>query len=835
MDGCESCEYILSDGIMATLDKIFNSYKQDKARIRERIELYLQYSSAGYTLTEIERMMTNPSTRPPVLMRITMTLGLRHNGMPENAVNTGERLWSVSEVAIILQRHRTTTHYNISRMEAAPAYKDRLENVRTEVGTADESSDKSKREYRYREEIFDLMLDYCSRQCVTRRVVVPKYGDNPKDADSLHAIDAIWKYWNSLITDSAKSSLPGAKTPTKDLSFADEGCNSLVFSKEADDMDFIIPLNILSEAVLPNPLPRVNASEIPVRLKRLLIDCVSIIRTNKFISVASGLLVTLADLRGNDIRVFYLVPAVIAPAIAAMFYKARGEADAGKRRKYTACLAYCLVAAAAWGFSFSGRALNGNLSESALPDIVHKMESLTGQMEETKAQVTVITSEIEEVKKRAEERTEVRKANVTEFITDVRAFIDRASEDMSGIGSYDYEAWIERCFKMLDTMPGDMPEERVRILIAQGDLYQLWGMTDAGTAYSKYENAVSTYVKASKIKGISDDALTDIYAGLGNLYVIMGDKKSQDKNIKRAEEALNEARKYIDGADDETKISYYMFRGQLLTARTETGKMSPEATKKSLEESIDYLTKAEGLAEKNKKMPGLLRTLRIIRTELSLAEGKLSGLLSLTDADAAAKFCMDAIDRSEEELKSINIEEDLYSYVGIKQRIAELSLRLDDILQYNLANQLMASKQDAEAVKDILTERLKILDKGCSAAGQAIKFNNGSVDQGHLYDLFARITSRFAILTKDKKLCDEAVKLLDAALKEYPERENLRCNIYVTVSKVTVLYNVGISMKIDEYLKEAGRISRLYLKEYSSTGYDSAMDKFKEIAEQCGD
>ena len=385
---------------------------------------------------------------------------------------------------------------------------------------------------------------------------------------------------------------------------------------------------------------------------------------------------------------------------------------------------------------------------------------------------------------------------------------------------------------MLDTMPLGMPEEQARLLIAQGDLYQLWGMTDSKTAYSKYENAVAALTKASKIKNISDSAYMTVYAGLGNMYVMMGDLKSRDKNVKLAEEAYAEAEKHADGADDAAKITYYIGLGSFLTARTETGKLSPEETRKSLEQSLESLRTAEELAVKNDST----RDLQIIRSETSIAERRLSDLLLTVDREAAAKLCRDSLAGCQEELKSLNLEEEPYSYVYLKLRIAELSLQLDDILSHNLDDLLKASKPDTKAIKEVLAERLKILGEGASAINQARKFNNGEyADQAQIYYKSALILSRFAILKDDRELFDNAVKLFDAALKEYPENESLLRNIEVAANKAIVLFNAGLSMQVDEYLEEAGRISNLYLKEYSSTGYDLYMEKFKEIADLCGD
>lgn len=837
MDGTESC--ILPDGIKASLEKIFCSYNQDKVRIRERMNLFLQYNSIkGNTLTKIEAMMQDPSTHPPVLMRITASLGLLHDDSasvgddpeeqtrPEEPHPPRDRLWSVREIAIVLQRERTTMHYNIRCIEANPAYKDRLESLRIDRPTR-----KDYDKYLYKKEVFDLLLDYFSRQCITRRVIRARYGSEPQDPDSIRAIHAIWKYWNTLITNSARSQLLKAEAPTSDLSYMDDGCNSIIYTKD-DDKNFLIPQDSLSEADLPKQLPKINSSEIPVRIKMLLKDCLSIICTNKFLSAAAAMLVNLADLNGNDIRAFYIVPAIIAPVIVIMFYKARGEADTSKRKKYTTYLAYGLVAAVVWGFSFSGRALNGDLSKSALPDMAQKIEMLTKRQDETAADVARISAKIGELEEEAEIRAEVRKANVTGFIIEAKAFIARASEDMSGIDPYDYERMIEGCTKMLDTMPPGMPEERARLLIAQGDLYQLWGMTDAGTAYSKYENAAAALVRASKIEDISDDSYTSIYAGLGNLYVMMGDLKSNEKNIRLAEEAYCEAGKYVDKASDTTKLTYYIGLGAFLTARTETSKMSPDDTRKSLEQSIETLRTAKELAVKNNNT----RDLKIIRSETSIAERRLSDLLITVDRDAAAKLCRDSLAGCQEELKSLNLEEEPYSYVYLKLRITELSLQLDDILNHNLEDLLKSSKPDAEAIKEVLAERLKTLGDGASAINQARKFNNGEyVDQAQIYYKSALILSRYAILKDDRKLFDSAIKLFDAALKEYPENESLMRNIEVAANKVIVLFNAGTSMQIDKYLQEAGRISRLYLKEYSSTGYELYMEKFREIAEYCED
>ena len=842
MDGFES--YILPNGIKASLDKIFNSYNQDKVRIRERIDLFLKYRHAGYSLQKIQTLMMDPSTNPPILMRISMSLGLGHklgavseDKDPEDPginENRNVRLWTISEIAIVLQRHRTTTHYNFSGMEDSPAYKDKLESIRTEIlRRKKKDSDETVLEYGYTEEVFDLLLDYFSRQCVARRVIAPNYETEPQAPYNKHAVHAIWEYWNSLITTPDNFSFQKVKPPTRDLSFMDEGCNSLIYTKEADEDDLTaLPQNILSGAELPKQLPSINASEIPVRIKRLLKDCISIVCTNKFLSAAAALLVNLADLKGNDIRAFYIVPAIIAPAIVVMFYKARGEADVTKRKKYTTYLAYGLVAAVVWGFSFSGRALNGDLSESALPDMAQKIERLAKQQDETAADVAKISAKIGELEEKAEVRAEVRKSNVTGFIADARVFINRASEDMSGIDPYDYERMIEGCTKMLDTMPLGMPEERVQLLIAQGDLYQLWGMTDSKTAYSKYENAVAALTKASKIENISDSAYTTVYAGLGNLYVMIGDLKSRDKNVKLAEEAYAEAGKYTDGADDAAKITYYIGLGSFLTARTETGKLSPEETRKSLEQSLESLRTAEELAVKNDST----RDLQIIRSETSIAERRLSDLLMTVDMEAAAKLCRDSLAGCQEELKSLNLEEEPYSYVYLKLRIAELSLQLDDILSHNLDDLLKASKPDTNAIKEVLAERLKILGEGASAINQARKFNNGEyADQAQIYYKSALILSRFAILKDDRELFDNAVKLFDAALKEYPENESLLRNIEVAANKAIVLFNAGLSMEADEYLEEAGRISNLYLKEYSSTGYDLYMEKFREIADLCGE
>ncbi len=833
MDG----SYILPDSVKASLEKICNSYKEDKVRIRERIGLFLQYNSIkNLTLGQIKKIMQDPATHPPVLMRIAAPLGPVHKAptsedisleetKPQEPKNSKDRLWSVTEIAIVLQRDRTTMHYNINLMEANPVYRDRLRSVKIE-------SKKGYNNYLYTDEVFDLLLDCFSRQCITRRIIVAKYGEEPQDTGSICAIHAIWEYWNDLITDTGESSFLRVKPPTKDLSYMDDRCNSLIYTKEANEKGYSIPSYILSEADVPKSLPKIGSSEIPVQIKMLLKDCISIICTNKFLSAAAALLVNLADLKGNDIRAFYIVPAIVAPTIVVMFYKARGEADVTKRKRYTSYLAYGLIAAVVWGFSFSGRALNGDLSESALPDMAQKIERLAKQQDETAADVARISAKIGEFEEKAEVRTEARKANVTGFIAEAQSFITRASEDMSGIDSYDYERMIEGCTKMLDTMPLGMPEERARLLIAQGDLYQLWGMTDAGTAYSKYENAVSALVRASEVENISDDAYTVIYAGLGNLYVMMGDLKSSEKNVKLAEEAYAEAEKYVDGASDSAKILYYIGLGSFLTAHTETGRLTDEETRKSLEQSIETLNTAEELAVKN----GSTRDLQIIRSETSIAERRLSDLLLTVDRDAAAKLCRDSLAGCEKELESLNLEEEPYSYVYLKLRIAELSLQLDDVLSHNLNDLLKEAKPDEAAVKEVLDERLKILGEGASAVDQARKFNNGEyVDRAQIYYKSALILSRYAILKDDKELFENAVKLFDAALKEYPENESLLRNIEVAANKVIVLFNAGTSMEIDEYQEEAGRISELYLREYSSTGYDLYMDKFREIAGLCKD
>ena len=773
MDDSMSAVYELPESIKHRLDKLFHTYKNDKEKIRERIGIYRQYVAAGVSRKAIKGMMTSPDSQPPVLMRITATENTDTNGYT----------WTIPDIAVVLERHRNTVFLNINAMSEDEAYRSRLNGIRIES-----ISPYKTKLYKYTEEIFNLLLDFYARQYIKERIIRPRHGA-PMSCDRE---DAVWKYWEHL--------------------------NSML------DYNELEVLSMLQNTAAATGSLVFEVSEIPVKLKKLLKDCVGVICSNKLLSATTALLVNFTDLQGKNIRAFYILPMVIVPMIVIMFIRARSEADSIRRKKYTSYLAYAMIAAVVWVFSFTGRALNGNLSESAIPDMVQKIERLAVQQQETAKDVAQIHTQIDKLEGKAEERAAVRRDRVIEFIDEARDFIDKASGDMSGIDAYDYEKMIAGCTSMRDTMPLDMPEERARLFIAESDIYQLWGMTDERTAYSKFGNAVSALKKASEIQNISKDSLTNIYAGMGIIYTQMGDLKSREENLSLAEAAFAKAGKYVDEADNSTKITYYIGNGSFLTAQTEAVRQDTDAALNQLNQAKESFKTAEKLA----KTEGRQRALKIIRSETAIVERRTADLLSTIDSDASTKLCLASIAECEKELGTLNIEKEPYRYVFLKLRIAELSMQLYDILKDEAVN---SGYREKDYLTGNIEERADILHKAYSALQQAEKFNNGEyVDQAQIYYKGALIISRHAqLLGGDKDLYDKSLALFDRALKEYPENESLLRNIEVAANKAVTLYNAGILMKNDEYIKQARRISELYLNEYSSTGYEVFLKMFRDV------
>ena len=772
----------LPERIKEKLNQVFSTYQSDASKIRERVQNYRSQLHSAVPREEIKESMLLPESQPPVLMRFAVSDG-----------TDGTYIWKVPDIAIVLERHRSKINSNIAEIAKDERYKDKIKTLRVEAELPNKI-----RYYLYKEEIFDLILDHYARQYIKERIITPRRGKPlPEDVKN-----AVWEYWDTLCNgdyipnDAASDNRLGITSAA-----ADDTHGSLIFDSE----------------------------EIPVKLRKILSECFDALCSNKLMSAAVILVVNFTDISKKSIWLYYLLPLFILPAMCAMFYFAKYERDSAKRQRCTSYLAYTFIAALMWGVSFTGRVFNDDLSKSAVPDVVQQIQMLTQRQEETAKNVEKISAKVETLAEKSESRNADLRNRASELISDTQQFISRASSDMSGIDTYDYERMIDDCKNISAILPADMADEKAVILLAESDIYQLWGLTDAQTAYSKYENAIDILQKASQINGISKARIAAIYTNMGIIYTQMGDLKNRTVNLQASMESFNAADEYVENSDVKTQTAYYIGRGSLLTAMTEIGNYNTDTERDMLEQSKAYLEKALKLAKGN----NLEHETNVAGNEIAIADRRLSILLAAENRDTSIKLCRESLSQCEKELDGLNIEMEPYHYVHLKFKVAELSIQLNDFLSGEAT--YLRRQNNKEDIQKNITERAEILDKAYKAIMQAKKFNNGEyIDPGQIYYKTALILSRHAeLLGGDRDKYEQAFSMYNAALKEYPENESLLRNMEVATNNAVTLYNAGIILRDAEYINQAQRISDLYLKEYSSTGYSAFLQTLKTVSDGC--
>lgn len=196
-------KFNLTDDMMQRLRARFLEFKRERdmihALLNDYIADYRQFD--GTSEQRYEYLRRKFSSRVPALSHLIFS--------------QGEILWSVNDIAIVLDRHRTTIGRSLEKMEHSSAWRSRL------LSTRENSKASSGLNVTvYRKEIFDLLLDLYEEEYLLR-FSQPRHGDPENAPDEIE----VRKFWEFL-KDAEAYDL---------LSLSDESGESDEYDEDFDD------------------------------------------------------------------------------------------------------------------------------------------------------------------------------------------------------------------------------------------------------------------------------------------------------------------------------------------------------------------------------------------------------------------------------------------------------------------------------------------------------------------------------------------------------------------------------------------------------------------------
>lgn len=566
----------ISPHIKDMLDMLRKIYLEDAERISARIESYkreylipLRSGVSKNELPDLEDLAEkyrDINSNPPQMVRIASIFDER----------TMEFIWRPQDIAIILGHDVSTTIRNLKILEGTE-WLDRLKAVRLKHGGGQQRAS-----YRYNEKIFPLLLSMYAHIYIKTRIVTPRNGQRlPPDEES-----AVWAYWDKICKTENPSGASAGIT---------EGSGSLLYT------DIVPP----------------DGEDEERNLRSVIKDCAKMILDHKALSLALAFLANCADLFQNrSAFLFYLLPLLLLPILIYILKRLVSPLVDEERNKLTALCTYLLIALIVWAVIFTGRAINGDMSSSALRSMVErissKMEEIEKRQESTAEKLKTLDARVEknsEHQRRAEGdlkklNTEIEKAaearhqweegivkRADDRIKEARTFVRQSLEDDMTVRSEDFERMLSLCNDSIGEIDKSCnPQTAAELMLARADIFMLYGMADQEAPFIKVEMARNSLLEVTRLKGASNAQLAETYTSLGETYIFEGDRRSTREMARKAEDSYRNASKYINEASPFIKDSYYRGLGTLCTIKSEmlqAGNRQAQEEKGSLKKHLN--------------------------------------------------------------------------------------------------------------------------------------------------------------------------------------------------------------------------------------------------------
>lgn len=784
----------LTDNVKNELDILWENYCDDASRIAKRAEKFkreyliprLKGEEDLPNLDDLAEYYRSTESDPPYLPRIAVQTDMIY-------------IWGQKEISIIIERNAATVARTLKAIEQGQ-WVERLSRIRKEIFTGKNTS-----RYLYSDEIFDLLLDYFSCKFISTRLISPRSGK--KLSQEAEAEAEVWQYWSNLRSQRESWLSLSADEKFSDLTTADE---------------------------LDLPQRRVTRS-----LRSILADCAATIMDHKALSLILVLAVNLTDIsRRTGQYVFYLWFAVLIPAFCYLISRLRLAATYEERRHLSKFAGLTLIAFAAWCVSFTGRLVNGDLTQSAFPYAFDKLTAHVSEIDKTQKETEVKIAEINTaVSSILDEKAARSKATAElaeERAAETRKFVKTAMKDSKRIGTEDYERIINASEESLAQLDSTQYLQRANLYLSSADIYTLWGIQDRNTALTKFEKARGYLERAVEACSyLSEEQLAEAYTSLGRLYLLEADIRHKSDLLEKASECYSSAEKYIKSSSPSLQAIYYTGLGSLTIAQAETIPIDAPAKKKRLlRKSIDDFALAQNLAGMAEDSDYLLPT---IFNERSMAKRKLINI-ELASGDknyrALEDYCLETIKECRDAIMALDMERQQRQIVFLRLQSATLNIQLFDIIFEQLTYFM---KNDREQIKQLVEKCAEALTRADEDVLQAYKFNGTEedyVNSGYITAKAAMTHYRTAMLLGgDKEAFEDAISLYDDALKEIPEQDNLQQNMYIAANKAVTLFSAGILLGNDEMKGEARKLAEYYLKNYSSVNYHDSLALFSQVQE----
>lgn len=774
---------LLTDDLKNELDILWLNYQDDARRIAARVEKFkheyllprVQGSTEGLPdIDDLADYYRSAQSNPPYLTRIAAKVDLKY-------------IWGQKEIGIILDRNVATVARTLKAMEA-PDWAERLNTARIETVRGV----KIKR-YLYSEDIFHLFLDYYSHEYIANRIISKRYGKNvsPETAES------IWKYWYSLCSNTQN---------WQDFSVLRK--SSVIF----DDFNMSYTSN--------------------KTLRSIFSDCANMLLDHKALSLVLTLVVNFTDIsRRTGKYLFYALIIFLLPAFGFIIMKLKASISAEERRQLTKYGAFIMIALAAWGLSFTGRILNGDLSQSVVPAVADQLISRITQIDNAQKHTDAIVADIDKTLSEwtAEELEEdqISTAFADEQTSDARLFVQNAFSDSKKLAPEDYKRVIYNCEMALTRLSNESHLQKANLLLAISNVYVIWGIQNHHLALSKYAAARVSLNKVIEMsRHLSSDIMAEAYTNLGRTYLLEADMRNKAAMLNKAEKCYEHAAPLVSDTPSELNVMYYLGVGVLKTSQSELVIDDTTEKMRLLSNGVEYMEKALALLQDTPEQTSLSH---FIFNKLCLARRKLIEvkLVENHNNEDLETFCINTINECGNTLRSLDIEKNQRSFVYLKLQYASLHILLFDIIFDNVY------RNNGSEIEDKTYRRCAdILKKAYDDIKLALNFNENDeyLNSGHIIAKAAMIKYRMALLLGgDTAVFTDAIKLYDLALQKMPEQNHLQQNMYIAASKAKALLNTGILLNNAEMQQNARDLAQYYLKNYSSTNYYDPINTFKRI------
>lgn len=808
MEGDCAVPVELSERLKNMLDMLWQDYQCDLIRIARRAEKFKQDyllpkimgDGSIPDINEIKRYFQSQQSDPPQLSRIAVQHDL-------------EYIWSQRDIGIVMDRDIANISRNIRAIEKSKST-DRLNACRKLCYLNDTA-----RMYLYTDEIFLLLVSHYAHEYISTRIITRRHGQNT----SPEIAAAIWAYWEELCRQndnvSLRSYLEQNENPSHGLFLSPDIGLDFYFSDIADGSNKDVSKEHTKTSVF--------------------VECGKMLLDNKVMAAAVALAVGFADIyRKTGNFVFYALIIIILPTLLYFVYKLhkletehaspqkKHDMQRDKYMKYAACL---MIAVLAWGVSFSGRVLNGDLSQSAASGLFNKIYSKVETVEKKQENTEKVVMELQDKLQKQDEQIITLAAERTH---EAREFAVNIMEDNKNRESAEFERIINYCEESLTHLDKELTLQRADLLLAVSDVYVLWGLHFPDTALSKYEAARNALIEVIEIDGwLPPEQKLEAYVSLGQSYILEGDIRNKKEMLTKAIECYEKAADYVGQADSEMKANYYSGLGDLKTVQFEilTDKQSDGTGENLLQDAISNYNKALEELSMFEAPDYLYLT---TTNNLLIARRKLIGLKQSPGDTGLAALCLEALKDCEDSIKQLDLEKNQRAYVSLQRQYAVLSLQLYDILYPKIEHLL---KQKQYEAREIATCK-SIVRKAGNAAQQALKFNASDryIKSGEILQVEGMLKYREAILSGgDRQLFEEAIKLYNQALQSLTEADNLQQNMLAAGNKAVTLFNAGLMLKDKNLIEEAVRLSAYYLDNYSSTGCQDSLALFESVLKSC--